>query len=197
MARLESLAEFVANAHGKSIEEFEKAYPHPFLLLESTTAETVPDTGFQTMGSKPAAAAEPAAERPTRAISPGETPAGESTLRDQVVAVQKGSGTPFPGMITVGRAGNNDLVLKFQSISKFHAYFTREADGGFTLTDAGSTNGTALNKRPLKEGEKVALGDGDTLNFGGDLPLTFMLPASMHRYLPVLARKLADRARNT
>lgn len=190
------LSDFVAGAHGASLDEFRAAHPHPFLLLETATAEPVPDTGFQTLGGGPVALADgpPAPDKPTKAHQRGGPPP-PSTVRDLIVAVAKGSGTPFPGMITVGRARNNDLVLKFQHVSKFHAYFTREPDGRYTLTDAGSTNGTSINKRALGEGEKVLLADGDTVNFGGDLPLTFMLPTSLHRYLPVLARRLAERAR--
>ena len=37
------------------------------------------------------------------------------------VEKQKGSNA-FDNMITVGRAGNNDIALEISSISKFHAY---------------------------------------------------------------------------
>jgi hypothetical protein len=190
---MRDLTEFVAENHGQSLEEFLQAHPHPFLVLEAGSATAVPDTGFQTMGGE--GDGQPAA-RGTESVKKADlqaAAAGDPTVRDRIVSVAKRSGTPFPGMITVGRSSNNDVVLKFQTVSKFHAYFTTEENGKrHTLTDAGSTNGCLLNKRPLGEGEKVELTDGDTVNFGGDLPFTFFLPESLHRYLPVLARKLAQ-----
>jgi hypothetical protein len=191
---MRDLQEFVAENHGRSLEEFAKLYPHPFLVLESTSATAVPDTGFQTMGGEGAAPAPGTAiHSKDDAAPPNADPDAAPTMRDKIVPVLKGRGTPFPGMITVGRSSNNDVVLKFQTVSKFHAYFTTEDNGKrHTLTDAGSTNGCTLNKRPMGEGEKVALTDGDTVNFGGDLPFTFFLTESLHRYLPVLARKLAQ-----
>lgn len=190
---MRDLTEFVAETHGLSLEEFTNKYPHPWLVLESTSAVAIPDTGFQTMGGGPAPGTEIHHKSGGGDAPPVTDENAEVTVRDKIVAVLKGRGTPFPGMITVGRSSNNDVVLKFQTVSKFHAYFTTEDNGKrHTLTDAGSTNGCTLNKRPLGEGEKLPLTDGDTINFGGDLPFTFFLPGSLHRYLPVLARKLAQ-----
>src|SRR5438552_3035496 len=43
----------------------------------------------------------------------------------------------FPGMITIGRTPNNDVVLNDSAISKFHAFF-RAIPTGLELRDAGS-----------------------------------------------------------
>ncbi len=188
---MESLAEFVSRAHGLSLEEFRSRFPHPFLLLESSTALSVPDTGFRTSDGLLGPVSEPTPE-------PGPSPsspvglANEGPLRDRILAISKGRGSPFPGMITLGRAGNNDIVLKFTTISKFHAYFTKDvATGRTALTDAGSTNGTFVNKRPIGNGQRVDLSDGDTVNFGGELDFTYFTPDGLHPYLPVLARRLS------
>ena len=49
----------------------------------------------------------------------------------------------FPEMITVGRTGNNDIVIPDATVSKFHAYF-RVTDKGLEIVDAGSRNGTKV-----------------------------------------------------
>jgi pSer/pThr/pTyr-binding forkhead associated (FHA) protein len=51
-------------------------------------------------------------------------------------------------MVTVGRAANNDIVLPYDSISKFHAYFSNVGNT-WTLTDAKSTNGSFVMGRKL------------------------------------------------
>ncbi|MCI0342661.1 MAG: FHA domain-containing protein [Planctomycetales bacterium] len=180
---MESLPEFVSRAHGLSLEEFRSRFPHPFLLLETSNASTVPDTGFRTSDGLMGAPSEP---------TPAPAGPSDGPVRDRIVPITKGRGSPFPGMITLGRAGNNDIVLKFTTISKFHAYFTKEpATGRIVLTDAGSTNGTFVNRRQVGNGQKLELSDGDTVNFGGDLDFTYFTTDGLHPYLPVLARRLA------
>ena len=53
-------------------------------------------------------------------------------------------GNAFTGMITVGRADNNDLVISDGTVSKFHAYFRRLGQR-WTITDANSRNGTMVD----------------------------------------------------
>ena len=38
-----------------------------------------------------------------------------------VIPLEKRGGNPFANMITIGRARNNDVVLKASEVSKFHA----------------------------------------------------------------------------
>lgn len=63
--------------------------------------------------------------------------------------VKRPGANPFSLMVTIGRAANNDIQISFSEISKFHAYLTR-GEGHWTLTDAGSTNGTFLGGSRLK-----------------------------------------------
>lgn len=63
--------------------------------------------------------------------------------------VKRPGANPFTLMITLGRAANNDIQISFSDISKFHAYLSR-GEGGWVLTDAGSTNGTFLAGSRLK-----------------------------------------------
>lgn len=60
--------------------------------------------------------------------------------------------------MTVGRSDDCDITLPSSKVSRQHARF-RMADGGITLEDLGSSNGTRLNGRAI--GSAQALMDGD------------------------------------
>lgn len=65
-----------------------------------------------------------------------------------VFPLRKQATNAFGMMVTVGRAANNDIVLPYDGISKFHAYFSN-LGGNWVLVDAKSTNGTFLEGRRL------------------------------------------------
>jgi hypothetical protein len=90
----------------------------------------------------------------------------------------KRPGGLFPGMITLGRALNNDIAFMVGSVSKVHGYFRQEGDR-WSYTDQRSTNGTLHNQRRLDAGEKVVLRDGDRLQFGEELACLFVRPESL------------------
>jgi hypothetical protein len=80
--------------------------------------------------------------------------------------------------ITLGRTENNDVVLSDNSVSRFHAYFMKEArTQQWKLVDAESKNGTWLNSLKLDPNKQVAVADNAKLKFG-DVELTFLLPDS-------------------
>lgn len=64
---------------------------------------------------------------------------------------------------TVGRAGDNALVLDDDFISGHHAVIRRH-DGAWWVADAGSTNGTWANEH--KVDGPIVIKPGDTLRFG-------------------------------
>jgi hypothetical protein len=68
--------------------------------------------------------------------------------------------------ISVGRARNKDIVLRHPSISKFHAWFERDAQGRWCLADAGSKNGTRANANEVQARELVCIKTGDVIRFG-------------------------------
>ncbi len=180
-----TLADFVGQAQGLPLDGFLTRYPHAFLLLESTEANPVEETGPKTHDpNRPTTAS--TRDRPRPRVPPGAKPA------DLVFPATKAPGSPFQQMITIGRAGINDVVLKFDSVSKFHAYLAKDAvTGRYFVADAGSTNGTLVNRKALRRGDKRELGDGDRLCFGGDVELSFFTAEGLHRALPALARRLA------
>lgn len=172
------LAAFLAEHADLPLEEFRRRHPHPVLLLETRAGEPLPETGLKTARSQPP---------PPLVLPPAVPPA---PLADRLACVAKDADTPYSGLITVGRARTNDVVLRFDTVSKFHGYFRLDPRSGrYRVTDAGSTNGTLVNRLPLEDGESVELRDGDVVDFGGVLPLTYFTPEGFHRCLPVLRRR--------
>lgn len=64
----------------------------------------------------------------------------------------------------VGRSGSNDIVIDDESVSRLHAQIHRNRDGGFSVTDLDSLNGTSVGELPIKGTHPVRL--GETLKFG-------------------------------
>ena len=64
--------------------------------------------------------------------------------------------------IYIGRKDSNDFVLDDEAVSRIHAYISYERHRHI-LHDAGSLNGTLLNKKPISSCE---LNDGDKILIG-------------------------------
>jgi hypothetical protein len=83
--------------------------------------------------------------------------------------LEKSDRNPWLGRISVGRAANNDVVIRHSSVSKLHAHFTSDArlsqagDAPMSvrITDVGSRNGTYLNGQALSPDEPREQGRGD------------------------------------
>lgn len=65
-------------------------------------------------------------------------------------------------LTTIGRHRDCDIVLDDGTVSRYHAELRRHHDR-YVVTDAGSLNGTYLNRRPVDHAE---LSDGDELWIG-------------------------------
>lgn len=102
-----------------------------------------------------------------------------------VFVVEKSHRNAFGRGITVGRSANNDVVVDDGSVSRFHAWFERDPEGGtFKLTDAGSKNGTSVKGAKLEPRKSVPVASGDRLSFG-KVEVTFL---SATGFLEMLAR---------
>lgn len=73
---------------------------------------------------------------------------------------------PFAGKVSVGRARNNDIVLRHPTVSKFHAWFELSDDGGLLVADARSKNRTWLAGEPLAANEPTLVPAGAAIRFG-------------------------------
>jgi hypothetical protein len=66
------------------------------------------------------------------------------------------------GVTTIGRHPDSDIFLDDVTVSRRHAEIDH-SEGGFVVTDAGSLNGTYLNRERI---EKASLRSGDELQIG-------------------------------
>lgn len=64
---------------------------------------------------------------------------------------------------TIGRTDKCDICVPDPTVSTMHAKLTRNANGTYTLSDEGSTNGTRVNGTQIKSQE---LGNNDILQIG-------------------------------
>jgi FHA domain len=127
-----------------SLEEFVAEYPHPYLLVEPFLE--LEDTGFNT----------------------DELSVAKGGTTPLLAPVAKAEGkNPFSAMVTIGRAGRNDITLRADGISKFHAYLMVDIEGTVSLTDAGSSFGTFVDGEQLPVRTKRDLRPGQTVSFGG------------------------------
>jgi hypothetical protein len=77
---------------------------------------------------------------------------------------KRADGASFLRKITVGRTRNHDIVLRDNSVSKFHASFELIDDDILELRDQGSKNQTIVNGRRVQGTTRVF--PGDTIQFG-------------------------------
>ncbi|MEU8529361.1 MULTISPECIES: FHA domain-containing protein [Streptomyces] len=91
-------------------------------------------------------------------------PAGSALL---VVRRGPNSGSRFlldGELTTAGRHPQSDIFLDDITVSRHHVEFRRQPDGGFTVSDVGSLNGTYLNREPIETA--IRLNNGDEVQIG-------------------------------
>jgi pSer/pThr/pTyr-binding forkhead associated (FHA) protein len=89
-------------------------------------------------------------------------PSGHALL---VVQRGPGSGSRFlldADVVNAGRHPDSEIFLDDVTVSRRHAEFTR-AEGGYTVSDVGSLNGTYVNRDRI---DRVLLSDGDEVQIG-------------------------------
>lgn len=131
---------------------------------DSLAYATVMDDSVALFANARARRSEPALKRPYDATTLEtqllRTPHFVAPLRKRPIA-----GKPFVERISVGRAHNNDIVLRHGGVSKFHAWLECDEARQFYICDARSRNGTTVNGKPVTS-ELVLLKPGDELRFG-------------------------------
>jgi pSer/pThr/pTyr-binding forkhead associated (FHA) protein len=58
------------------------------------------------------------------------------------------------------------------NVSHLHAVLLAEPDGGWSVLDPGSSNGTQINGREIPTGQRLPLRDGDRIGLGAWTVLT-------------------------
>ena len=165
---MHSTEEWVSYVEETSREEFLKSYSHPFLLGMNDFDEdynTNPLEFVTMVGQQFPAIAN-----------------GETAKFYQVYEVKKQKRLYSP-MISIGRTGNNDIVLESTNISKFHAYFVhKQEENKYFIVDAKSTNKTWINQTELKPSVQVEINDLDIINFGNAVDFQFLDPSSFYNH---------------
>ena len=69
-------------------------------------------------------------------------------------------------LISIGRVTDNLIQIEDASVSSHHAQLVFAETGDYILEDLGSTNGTRLNGKVIKEGEQHKLQNADKVRFG-------------------------------
>jgi pSer/pThr/pTyr-binding forkhead associated (FHA) protein len=90
-------------------------------------------------------------------------PTGSALL---VVQRGPGAGSRFlldTELVTAGRHPDSEIFLDDVTVSRRHAEFRRDAEGGFAVSDVGSLNGTYVNRDRI---DSVDLTDGDEVQIG-------------------------------
>jgi hypothetical protein len=139
--------------------------------------------GYYLLGAYPSSPASPIAQKQQKsfttspAMSVDEIMAIVKAVDEPVLTgrflrkLEKSDRNPWLGRISVGRTGNNDVVIIHPSISKLHAHFfvdpaeSRLVAPQIRLADAGSRNGTLLNDQEVRDAPKDVC-CGDQILFG-------------------------------
>jgi pSer/pThr/pTyr-binding forkhead associated (FHA) protein len=93
------------------------------------------------------------------------------------------------GVITIGRAANNDIVLYNKLISKSHSFlFFLSVDQNPYLVDLGSANGTFCSKEKMAVYEMYQLKDGDEISFGPETRVRYLSRKAFYDLLDSIKR---------
>ncbi len=161
---METLIDFL-HARQESAEQFERDYPHPFLVMEaSIDALEKKSFSFQTqLASEPLDADQ--LQRILELRKQGKRLTGD--VARFVYRLQKRPGSAFASRISFGRTSQCDLVLPDGRISKLHAYWEHSPESGrYVLVECGSRNGTKVDGRALGTDEKAETRPGSLVEFG-------------------------------
>jgi len=86
-----------------------------------------------------------------------------------VIPLLKSHRNPFAEMVTVGRAGSNDVIIDDHHVSKMHCWFVKPAPGRrspWQIRDNSATNGTFLNRTRLAANVPTPIKASDEIRFG-------------------------------
>lgn len=113
-------------------------------------------------------APEPSAPEHTSLLPPIEEPISNGRPTSPNLSVDGHTYAVLRSPTSLGRLASNDIVLNDRRVSRHHADLL-EQDGRWLVRDAGSTNGTAVNGKIVRE---AVLKPGDRISLGG-LELTW------------------------
>ena len=166
-----SVAEVRARCLRTTRAGFEAEHPHPWLLCDLEVPASAPEASFSTAQFLDDALAPP---RPGDSLQH----AALEPRRYGFFALHKTPKNPWKDRILIGRATNNDVVVRHPSVSKVHARATQK-DGAWTLADARSTNGTWVDGVRLPAGGAAPLGARSAVRLGS-VACTLLTSGDVH-----------------
>ncbi|RLU80407.1 hypothetical protein CTZ27_34835 [Streptomyces griseocarneus] len=129
----------------------------------SETTSTISISGLEAYDS------ETTGQTPIPTLSPEAQAAVDALpLGSALLVVRRGpnSGSRFlldSDVTTAGRHPQSDIFLDDVTVSRRHVEFRRGQNGGFTVADVGSLNGTYVNRERI---DSVELANGDEVQIG-------------------------------
>lgn len=141
----------------------------------SETTSTISISGLEAYD------AEMSGQQATPTLSPEAQAAVDALpVGSALLVVRRGpnSGSRFlldGDLTTAGRHPQSDIFLDDVTVSRRHVEFHRRPEGGFTVSDVGSLNGTYVNRERI---DSVVLANGDEVQIGKYRLIFF---ASQHR----------------
>jgi hypothetical protein len=171
-----SFQDFGRHYAGLSKEDFFARFPTPILVIDFEGVRDVPDD-VETQ------------EQPLRPAALTQfTPGHDEKLAQVVVApLLKSDRNTMPGVVTLGRIEENDIVLPHGVISKLHAVFRKDPTTGvFSVVDAKSRYGTAVNGQNLPPGESSPLKKRTTLLFARFVLAEIFPPLEFYQHMHLM-----------
>jgi hypothetical protein len=169
--------DFSSQYGGLSLEDFLARFTNPFLVVSIVETK-------KKSHDEPTVNGE-ISEKPTTRKFHGQDPNLVFTYVAYVEKTEEGES----GMISVGRATSNDIVVYHPSVSRRHAILNADfASQTFRMADLGSSYGTEVDGNRLGRDEKAVLNDGANLVLGKSAHCTFLTAESFHRYLQEMRR---------
>jgi hypothetical protein len=129
----------------------------------SETTSTISISGLEAYDSEVTGQTQLPSLSPEAQAAVDALPFGSALL---VVRRGPNSGSRFlldGDLTTAGRHPQSDIFLDDITVSRRHVEFRRAQDGSFTVADAGSLNGTYVNREPV---DNVRLSHGDEVQIG-------------------------------
>ena len=172
---MQPLNEFYEHAQARGREDFVAEYSAPVFVFADPEIEDDlrPMQNFRTQTRLRREPSEP-------------LPVDYARYRVAVVVTQPES--PWGDRVAIGRARNNDILIRHNSVSKLHAFVLKKGDDYF-ITDASSRNGVLINGNPITPEEETRLESGDELAFG-DIQGRFLLAPDFFAFLEGLPRSV-------
>ena len=162
-----------SSQYGKlPLDGFLARFPNPFLVISIVETK-------KKSNDEPTVDGE-ISSKPTTQRFHGEDPNLVFTYVAYVEKTEEGD----PGVISVGRATSNDIVIYHPSVSRRHASVHADfSSQTFRMADLGSSYGTEIDGKRLERDAKTLLANGANLVLGKSAHCTFLTAESFHQYL--------------